>query len=295
MAVSQRKLSRGMPSSRKLSRRELLAGGIAGAFGLVGGELLTEPNRIQVVHQRVAIKGLPEPFRGYRVGVMSDMHWGDSIDMTYMYRACNALLELKPDVICFPGDFIHGRDRKTKVLPRLDGVLESLDAPDGVFGVLGNHDHWTGEKYSIQQIEDHSRVQLIDNRSKVIERKGKLLAIGGVGDLWEGKVLLSQAFKGVSPDVPRILLSHNPDTAQAMDDRDTRVDLQISGHTHGGQIFVPGIVDLTTRVSQYGSKFNRGLVQGARHQVFVSKGIGRPHGMRLFAPPDVVCLHLIPA
>jgi predicted MPP superfamily phosphohydrolase len=54
-------------------------------------------------------------------------------------------------------------------------------------------------------------------------------------------------------------------------------------------------VDLTTRVSQYGSKFNRGLVQGARHQVFVSKGIGRPHGMRLFAPPDVVCLHLIPA
>ena len=185
MAVSQKKLPRGMSSGRKLSRRELLAGGIAGAFGLVGGELLTEPNRIQVVHQRVTIKGLPEPFRGYRVGVMSDMHWGDSIDMTYMHRACNALLELKPDVICFPGDFIHGRDRKTKVLPRLDGVLESLDAPDGVFGVLGNHDHWTGEKYSIQQIEDHSRVQLIDNQSKVIERKGKLLAIGGVGDLWE--------------------------------------------------------------------------------------------------------------
>lgn len=265
------------------------------AAGAVFGELRIEPNRIEQIRQRVAIKDLPEEFVGYRIGVMSDIHWKNSIDEEFMSRACRELMELKPDVITIPGDFFHGRDRKTGERPTFQGALTKLDAPDGVFGTLGNHDHWTGEDYVRDQIATHSRVQLIDNQSKLIERNGKAIAIGGVGDLWEGKVLLAKAFEKVDREVPRILISHNPDIAQAMEDKETRVDLQISGHTHGGQIHIPGIYSLARRVSKYGELFRAGLVQGGRHRVFVSKGIGRPHGMRFCAPPDVVCLELVRA
>lgn len=278
---------------KRPSRRTLLKRGAAGAIGLIFGEMLIEPNRIERIRIKVPVKDLPKEFVGYRVGVMSDIHWRSSIDEEFLDHASKELMAMKPDLIALPGDFFHGRDRRTGDRPSFKGALEKLDAPDGVFGTLGNHDHWTGSKFVRDEIGNHSRVQLIDNQSRVIERNGKAIAIGGVGDLWEDKVFLAKAFQGIDEEVPRILISHNPDIAQAMEDKTTRVDLQVSGHTHGGQFCIPGIYSLAGRVSQYGDLFREGLVQAARHRVFVSKGIGRPHGIRFCAPPDVACLELV--
>jgi uncharacterized protein len=280
---------------KRPSRRKILKLGAAGAVGLILGEMVLEPNRIEKLRITVPIKDLPEEFVGYRLGVMSDIHWRSRIDEEFLGRACQELMSFKPDVIALPGDFFHGRDRRTGDRPTFKGAIESLDAPDGVFGTLGNHDHWTGSNFVRDQIANHSKVQLVDNRSRLVERNGRAIAIGGVGDLWEDKVLLAQAFKGVDPGIPRILISHNPDIAQALDDKETRVDLQVSGHTHGGQFCIPGIYSLAGRVSQFGDLFREGLVTGARHRVFVSKGIGRPHGVRFCAPPDVACLELVSA
>lgn len=282
--------------SRRLSRRKVLRYGTLAVLGGLVGEGLLEPNRLEQVHRSVPIKNLPSAFDGFKIGVLSDIHWGHAIDSIYMKKACDAVMALKPDIMVVPGDFFHGQDRRTGEKARLDGVIESLDAPFGVLGVLGNHDHWIGKTYARDQVLTHSRVKLIDNAGFTLEGKDGLLAFGGVGDLWEDEIDLKKAFKGVSPDTPRILLSHNPDVAEYVQhDNETRVDLQISGHTHGGQFVLPGIYDATCRVSKYGSKFNHGLVDGKRHRVFVSKGVGRPHGVRLFAPPDVTCLTLVRA
>ncbi len=278
---------------KPITRRDILKWGSATILGGLTYEAFQEPNRIESVSLSVPIKGLPQSLQGFKLGILSDIHWGHAIDSQYMKLACDLVMAMKPDMMIIPGDFLHGRNRRTGERPRFDGVIESLDAPYGVIGVLGNHDHWTGKFYSQDQVHTHSRVQLIDNDGFLIERKDGALAIGGVGDLWEDEINLKKAFKKAGPDVPRILLSHNPDVAEyVQSDKETRVDLQISGHTHGGQFVLPGIYDPTSRVSKYGSKYNHGLVQGKRHLVYVSKGVGRPHGLRLFAPPDVTCITL---
>lgn len=280
--------------SKTISRRKILKWGSLAVAGVCVGEGLLEPNRLQTLSVPVPIKDLPASFEGFKIGILSDIHWGHAIDSIYMKKTCESLLAFKPDLVVVPGDFLHGVDRRTGEKARLEGVIESLDSPHGVLGVLGNHDHWIGRDYARDQIHNHSRVQLIDNKGVTLEGKdGGLLAVGGVGDLWEDEVDLRKAFHDVAPETPRILLSHNPDVAEYVkDDKETRVDLQISGHTHGGQFVIPGIYDATSRVSHYGSKFNRGLVQGKRHLVYVSKGVGRPHGVRFFAPPDVTCITL---
>ena len=276
-----------------LTRRQILKWGSLSIVGGLIGEAFIEPNRLESISLSVPIKDLPEAFNGFKIGIMSDIHWGHSIDFDYIKMACKSAMSFKPDLMVVPGDFLHGEDRRTGERARLDGVLESLNAPCGVLGVLGNHDHWIGKSFAIDQILTHTRVQLVDGKHVMLERNGDLLAIGGVGDLWEEPIDLPQTFRDVDPKTPRILLSHNPDVAEIVtEDKDTRVDLQISGHTHGGQFLLPGIYDPTKRVSSFGSKFNRGLVQGRRHLVYVSKGVGRPHGFRLFAPPDVTCITL---
>lgn len=281
-----------MPYIDRPTRRKILKWGTAAVVGGLALDAWTEPNRIETVREEIKIKDLPAAFDGFKIGVMSDIHWGARIDRGFMEDAQRILMATNPDIIVLPGDFYndakYGHER-----PRFDGVLELLDAPQGVFGVLGNHDWWNGVKFSRDQVLDHSRVQLIDNKGFQIERNGELLAFGGVGDLWEDKIEMEKAFKDVDPKTPRILLSHNPDVAEYFpDDKGVRVDLQISGHTHGGEFVIPGVFDPANRVSKYGSKFNRGLVSGRRHQVFVSKGIGRPHAIRFMARPDVAVLTL---
>lgn len=277
----------------KLSRRKLLRYGATALLGGLSAEALTEPNRLEALHQSVEIAGLPKVFEGFRIGMMSDIHWGHNIDSEFVGRAYHLLEAFEPDLIVIPGDFYHGQGQTASSAPNLKGVLERFSAPCGVSGTLGNHDHSIGRAFVEHQIADHSPIRLIDNRGVLLEKSGEAIALGGVGDLWHDVIDLRTAFKDVPPEMPRILLSHNPDIAEeVMGDSVTRVDLQLSGHTHGGQMVVPGVFNPYSFISQYGAKYNRGFVEGRRHRVFVSKGIARLNHLRLFALPDVACITL---
>ncbi len=279
--------------AKKPTRRQVLKWGSAALFGGVLTEALLEPNRIEALQRQVLIRDLPREFEGFRIGVLSDIHWGHAIDHLFMKRASDMLMAMKPDLIVIPGDFYHSIFRLAGEVPPLEGLLDDLKAPYGLFGVLGNHDHRAGSDKVRKEIANKSAFRLIDNDHVIIEKGSDRIALGGVGDLWEDEVNLSAALRNVPIDMPRILLSHNPDVAEHVDrDDGTRVDFQISGHTHGGQFVLPGIYDPTQRVSHYGTKFNRGLVNGKRHPVFVSKGIARLNHLRLFALPDVACITL---
>jgi predicted MPP superfamily phosphohydrolase len=283
-----------MGMGKKPTRRQVLKWGTATAFGGLLTEALLEPNRLESIERTAQIRDLPRSFEGFRIGILSDIHWGHAIDLTFVHRASAMLMDLKPDIIVIPGDFYHSIFRHRGEVKPMDGLLDGLNAPFGLFGVLGNHDHRAGAKLVREQIARKSSVQLIDNEHTLITKGSDTIALGGVGDLWEDIVDLSSAFKGVPMEMPRILLSHNPDVAEHVaHDDGTLVDFQISGHTHGGQIVLPGIYDPTQRVSSYGAKFSRGMVQGKRHSVFVSKGIARLNHLRLFAPPDVACIRLV--
>ncbi len=279
--------------AKKSTRRQILKWGSAAFFGGILTEAFLEPNRLETIERRVAIKDLPKNFEGFRIGILSDIHWGHAIDHTFVNRASDLLMTLKPDLIVLPGDFYHSIWRHPTEIKPWEGMLDRLSAPYGLFGVLGNHDHRAGADKVRREIDKNSPIRLIDNDHVLIEKGSDRIALGGVGDLWEDEVNLAAAFRGVSNDMPRLLLSHNPDVAEHVDHDDgTRVDFQISGHTHGGQVVLPGIYDPTQRVSHYGTKFSRGYVLGKRHPVFVSKGIARLNHVRLFALPDVACIVL---
>lgn len=282
--------------AKKPTRRQILKWGTATVFGGLLTEAFLEPNRLEAIHRTVPIKDLPKEFEGFRIGILSDIHWGHAIDHLFMNRASNMLMAMQPDLIVIPGDFYHSIHKHVQEIPPLDGLLDGLQAPFGLFGTLGNHDHRANASLVRKEIANKSAFRLIDNDHVIIEKGSDRIALGGVGDLWEDEVNLTMAFKNVPADMPRILLSHNPDVAEYVTNDDgTRVDFQISGHTHGGQIVLPGIYDPTNHVSRYGSKFNRDLVQGKRHPVFVSKGIARLNHLRLFALPDVACITLTKA
>ncbi len=278
---------------RKLSRRKLLKLGLGA--GLVGcfGEALSEPNRVESIQFRFPVRDLPKEFEGLRIGVMSDIHWGHVIDREFMRRASEQLLAMKPDIVAIPGDFYHGQVLTPANAPSLAGAFDALGSVPQ-YGVLGNHDHMIGRSFVEDQLAKYTKIQLLDNRGTLLSRGSSKLALGGVGDLWKGHIDLAAAFADVPEDAPRILLAHNPDVAEFMpNDKGTRVDLQISGHTHGGQIVIPHVFNPYQRISEYGAKFNRGLVEGARHPVFVSKGLAKLNHPRFCALPDVACIELV--
>jgi predicted MPP superfamily phosphohydrolase len=280
----------------KLSRRRLikLGAGALLAGGLVNGFAL-EPRRIRLERVRVRIDGLGAAFHGYKIGVLSDFHIPHFVSVDYIRRAFSLVTAEKPDLILLPGDFCNskgffGLDKEIPV-PDLSPYFTDVAAHDGVFGVLGNHDYWLNAPGVIEQIA-RTPVRLIHNQSVVIERGGAKLAIVGTPDLWEADIDLNAAFAGIDDTTPRILLQHNPDLAEEFPEG-YRVDLQISGHTHGGQVRIPFGPALILP-TKYGNKYREGLVQGPRHRVYVTRGVGMSSTLpvRFCCPPEATLIEL---
>src|SRR5262249_29639511 len=149
-------------------------------------------------------------------------------------------------------------------------ALSELRAPLGVFAVPGNHDMKDGGRVYREWIATTPLTDLT-NRHQRLSANGDHLWLAGVDDLWWGKPDVKQALNGVPEGSTVVLLSHNPDFAE--DFPDARAGLILSGHTHGGQIYLPGFGSYWMP-SKYGAKYRGGLVQGPASRVYVSRGLG---------------------
>lgn len=249
-----------------------------------------EPKWLSFETLEIPIQGLPEAFDGYRIALLSDFHYPRSIEAEMVRKAVSMANAFQPDLIALPGDFCDKNQGEPSTVPNLSGLFDHARAPDGIVGVLGNHDHWFGAEGVRKELARNTPIRLIENQSFCIHRGEQRLAIGGVGDLWAGVVDPEQAFASVPKEVPRILLSHNPDIAEEMT-REVRIDLQLSGHTHGGQIYLPFGSALWVP-SRYGNKFRRGLVQGRSHRVYVTRGVCSTRHIRFCCRPEVTGITL---
>ena len=280
----------------RISRRKLIKRAALGATGLLALDAFgIEPRWIEAKGVTIPIKDLSPEFDGYRIALLSDFHIPRT-SRHRVHRALEMVNQFQPDLILMPGDFVHGPGHgkpHSTPMPDFRGYFEGFDAPDGVLGTLGNHDHWQDAPGVRKQLALHTKVKLIENTHAIIVRGTSKLAIGGVGDLWQGVVDPDRAFVGVPDGVPRILLSHNPDLAEEMTSK-VRVDLQVSGHTHGGEIRIPfGPAPIIP--SRYGYKFRCGLVQGKVNRVYVTRGIASVSYARLCCRPEVTCMTLVRA
>ena len=196
--------------------------------------------------------------------------------------------KIKKDITICTGDFVHKRNTKKEI----DGVwpeLAKLTAPDGVYSILGNHDHWADFDRSMYWMERTK--QDLRHKAITLTRGSNRLWIGGSGDFWEDTQGIDLAFKEAPPQDIKILLAHNPDTIDTH--FKTRVDLTFSGHTHGGQVVVPfyGPPILPVENKRYSS----GLIDTEKGKLFISRGLGwtiLPVRFNCF--PEVAIIRLVP-
>jgi predicted MPP superfamily phosphohydrolase len=265
-------------------KRCAIAAVAAGSFGY---PLLIERYRFQVNRYDIPVTGLPAEFRGFTIVHLSDLHYGPLMPLAvirYLVRQANAL---EKDVIVCTGDYVHGHNR-TGQIERVWPVLNQLRSTGGVFSVLGNHDHWADARKSLDWLRRSG--QDVRHRAVPISRGSARIWIGGAGDLWEDDPGIDRAFRSAPPGEAKILLAHNPDTIDTA--FDTRVNLVIAGHTHGGQVIVPfwGPPILPVRNKRYAS----GLIHTEKTKLFISRGLGWAIlPVRLNCLPEIAVLRLV--
>jgi predicted MPP superfamily phosphohydrolase len=280
----------GKETNTPMDRRKFLKmAGVAtlGSVTATGIYPFLEAKWCRLARQTITLPNLPSVFRGTTLALVSDVHHGPFVPLVYIRHIVEMTNSLKPDLVLLTGDYVSRNS--SYIAPGIE-TLGKLEAKLGRFAVLGNHDHWESAWESSHALSQAGFTQT-DNTGFWIERRGARLRICGVGDLWTDRQDPWSALGDATNRDAVILLSHNPDFAETL--RDRRVGLMLSGHTHGGQVVLPGF-GAPIVPSRYGQKYLHGLVQGPRCQVFITRGVGTvTPPVRFLCRPEVVLITLV--
>ncbi len=274
-------------------RRFLLGAAGAGAAALVGDSFLIEPNRPQIVRQEFFLSRWPERMEGFTIALLSDFHYDPYFSIHPLNAAIPMVNDLRPDLIVLTGDFVtkptFGDRRKAAYdAEPCARLLRQLAAPLGLWAVLGNHDEGTDHVVVTRALETQG-IPVLGNRSQPIERDGGRIWLTGVNDVLSHTDDLSKALLGVPGDEAVILLAHEPDFAD--DAARFAVDLQLSGHSHGGQIRLPLLPPLY--LPPLGRKYYLGTYRVGPLTLYTNAGLGTIGvAMRLNCPPEITLLTL---
>lgn len=227
---------------------------------------LYEAGWVEVVRPTLTLPRLPKAFDGMQVVLLTDIHHGPFTSLDYIVSVVRTTLALRPDVILLGGDYSL---KDAKYIAPCFNVLSGLRAPLGVFGVLGNHDYWHGLDETKAGFKAAGITELT-NCGVWLTRATSRFRLAGIDDLWMGKPHIEAAVGDATIEDACLLLSHNPDVTEKL--RDPRVGLVLSGHTHGGQVVLPGGAPFVP--SHYGQKYLHGVCHGPRTTVYVSRGLG---------------------
>jgi len=220
----------------------------------------------RVAAHEVKIAGLDPRHDGVRIAQLSDIHVGNMTPASHVRAAIAAANDASPDLIVLTGDYVCWRRHEAA----LAGVqLAGLRAPR-VLAVLGNHDYFTWGSGVARALESNG-YEVLRNQTTVARVRGAPLAVVGVDDPVTRHDDLDAAFAGAPATATRVVLCHSPDRGPALAARGA--DLVLSGHTHGGQIYIKGITDRLMR--RIGLHFRRGLYPlSERSTLYVTPGVG---------------------
>jgi hypothetical protein len=279
---------------RNFSRREFLklavrttAGAAIAGVSSLGYATKVEPYWVDVERVHLTLPRLPSAFNGYKVAQLSDLHMGGWLTRPRLEEVVALTNEQKPDLVAITGDFVSSL---SDVVARdLVEALGALKATDGVVAVLGNHDHWTDAAVIGQVLRD-GHIANLSNDVRTLRRNGALLHIAGVDDIWESKHDLDLVLSKLPAQGAALLLAHEPDFADTSS-ATGRFDLQLSGHSHGGQVVPPFLGPL--RLPPYGMKYHTGLYQVGDMFQYTNRGIGMiSPPVRFNCRPEITLLTL---
>ncbi|MDT7809533.1 MAG: uncharacterized protein QOJ70_3346 [Acidobacteriota bacterium] len=273
-----------------LTRREFLKGvGATAAVGVAGVSAyggLVEAWDYELTETVVSVRDLPERFEGFRIAQVSDVHHGRLVSIEEVRRVVGLANAARADLVALTGDYTTSL--REYVEPCAE-VLGELSAPEGVWAVLGNHDHNTDGPLTRQALARRG-INVLTNMNTELRRGADALQLAGVDDWGWGKADFERAMRGLDMSRPSVLLAHEP---MALDMPETRgVSLILSGHTHGGQVSLPFVGSPAAYVWKH-LKYLRGMYESEGTQLYVSRGtgmIGVP--VRIGARPEVAVLRL---
>ncbi|MFH1253305.1 MAG: metallophosphoesterase [Candidatus Uhrbacteria bacterium] len=276
--------SRGWKKIKKQRRLLLVALFLVFLWGVVFYGSYIEPKILTVKNETLEI--FNKPNFSLKAAVLSDFHVGPYKRAAWIKEVVAKTNAQKPDLVFLLGDYIMGVEGKTEDLM----ALSELQAPLGVFAVLGNHDYQNGRAGEVEAALKNFGITVLHNSStEVTLPDASILYLAGVGDLWyDGD--LEKTLNNLSSSQQVILLAHNPDAI--LDPAVKVTDLILSGHTHGGQIRLPFVGPLFVSAS-LGRYFDEGVFSVNSVLLFITSGVGEmgPRA-RLLNPPEVVIFQL---
>ena len=276
------------------TRRQFLQWGAAAAtVALAADGVLFEPNRPHLVRKNFFLSRWPEKLDGFTIALLSDFHYDPHFSVHPLHAAIPIVNNLRPDLIVLAGDFVSapsfGDVRKAAFAAEpCAQLLRQMTAPEGLWAVLGNHDVETDPEHvtSVLQAEN---IHVLANQSRAIERNGARVWLAGVNDVLGGTADLQETLRRVPASEAVILLAHEPDFADEASHYP--VDLQFSGHSHGGQVRIPLLPPLY--LPSMAKKYVLGTYQVGPLTLYTTAGLGTVGvPVRLNCPPEITLVTL---
>ncbi len=282
-----------MPFPTTTRRRFLQYSLAAGALALASDAALLEPNRPRIVRQEVSLPRWPQRLQGFTIALISDFHYDAYFSVHPLRAAIPMVNELRPDLILLGGDFVSVPLAGDEVKAAADAepcahLLRELRARHGVWAVLGNHDYGTDPIHVTRALQAEG-LRVLANESVPIERDGARAWLAGVSDVLSGASDLTKTLRQVPAGEATILLAHEPDFADYV----VRfpVDLQLSGHSHGGQVRFPFLPPLY--LPSLAKKYVWGLRKLGPLTLYTNAGLGTVAlPVRFNCPPEITLLTL---
>jgi predicted MPP superfamily phosphohydrolase len=265
--------------SRRAALRTLAGAGVSAVAGAASYGYLYERHQIEVTRADVPVVGLPPALAGFRIGFLTDVHRSRWVSHDDVVRAVGLLMNERPDLAVLGGDYVTWGDRRY-VRPSAE-ALGPLSAPHGVYGILGNHD----DDHDMPAALAARGVEMLKDARTTITIRGETVDLVGIR-FWTKRAsdiaLLARGATGTL-----VLLAHDP--RRLTEAAALKIPLVLSGHTHGGQVVLPGIGAIAAQ------KFPviAGIGRRDRTTMFVSRGVGTVYvPVRVNCPPEVAVLTL---
>jgi predicted MPP superfamily phosphohydrolase len=266
----------------------LMATGLTVGGGLLAYAAGVEPKWVEMKRLTLKLAGLSDEFKGYKIVHISDIHAGRWMPLSRLEEVVRLVNSEEPDLIVITGDFV------TYTYPEVPAdivpTLRHLCARDGVAAVLGNHDYWgIGPDLIRHSIAEAGMIDL-NNDVHTIVRDGAVLHLAGVDSAREKMAQLDVTLSKLPRDGTAILLAHEPDFAD-LSAATGRFSLQLSGHSHGGQVVVPLVGP--PRLPPMGRKYYAGLYKVDQMYVYTNRGLGVVGiPVRFFCRPEITVITL---
>lgn len=250
-----------------------------------------EPNWIEVVPIELAIPHLAQEFDDFKIVQISDLHASRFMTPQRLDKMITLVNQQDPDAIAITGDIIsEGYHFDAQ---KLTLKLSQLKSKSLSIAVLGNHDHWWENRDTLKQVLADSNIQLLHNQVRIIERDSQKLAFAGLDDPYWGKPDLPKTIAQLPEQTATILLVHEPDYIEESA-KTHKFALQLSGHSHGGQIRIPFLQPLV--LPYKGKKYFAGLYQVEDTVAYTNRGLGMTGlPLRIGSRPEITVFTLHPA